>query len=393
MLRLWESVKKYQASHRSLYRLSIVVLFWALADGIASFAFPVYLKQTLGSLALVGLVFASSSIFGLLTDFYFGSEQKGRSFKPYFFLSIFFAAVAYLIALKAKSVFVFLSIMALWGIYYELINFGIVDFLAHFAQKFERAQSAGVVQMFNSLGYLIAPLIAGASVLENRQAMHPALFFMFLSLTAFLLWFGRKKIVPEPPRKKLTSRQELKIWLGAGRRAAWVITAMFLINLWDAVIWSMGPILLTGVLNESAAIVMACFSVPRVFLQGYAGRWADKKGKKEIMLLGLFLAGVFLSLFSLSDMLFYKIITALMTAVGAALVWPSAGGLFIDMIDGYKDQEEEVTGLWGLAHNLAYIVGPVLAGLLGMTVGLPATFLIAGLFLISGAVLIKTLWR
>ena len=45
MLRLLRSIKQYKDGHQPLYHISLVILFWALADGIASFVLPVFMKQ------------------------------------------------------------------------------------------------------------------------------------------------------------------------------------------------------------------------------------------------------------------------------------------------------------------------------------------------------------
>ena len=83
---------------------------------------------------------------------------------------------------------------------------------------------------------------------------------------------------------------------------------------------------------------------------------------------------------------------ALLTAAGASLVWPAGNGLFIDLIDGYKEEEEEIAGLRGFTHNFAFILGPILAGLLAKFFGLDLVFLIFGAFLVFGAVFMKLLW-
>jgi len=392
MLRLFDSLKKYRDGHQPLYHISLVVFFWAVADGINSFALPIFMEQVFGDLALVGLVFASSSFFGLLADILMGSEQKGRTFKPYFILSALLAAFSYWLTFKAQSILSFFFIMALWGFYYDALNFGLVDFLSRFSQKDEHSQSSGVVQMLYSLGYLLAPLMAGYMVFRGRTVMAAALFFILLSLLAFFIWFKKEKSQPDLPRRKLNLKEELNIWRQVARRSSWVLIGLFLLNIWDSLIWSLGPIFLVENFAERSAYIMACFGVPRVFIQGYAGRWADKGSKKFFLTIGLVTAGVFLALFGLESNLGVKLFLALGSALGASLVWPAADGLFIDMIDGYKDEEEEVAGVRGFAHNLAYIIGPLLAGILAKNLGLPAVFLIYGLSLVFGGSLMALFW-
>ena len=266
--------------------------------------------------------------------------------------------------------------MALWGIYFDSLNFGIVDFLSNFTKKQEHAESSGVIEMFYSLGYLIAPIVAGYMILKNRSAMGAALFFMISSGLFFMFWFSRIKVEPKLSKKKLSFLKEFKIWIKIGKKSLWILLALFLYALWDAFVWSIGPIFLISVLQEKSAYVMACFIIPSVFLQGFTGRLADKKGKKGFLWIGLITAGIFLSLFSFSSSLFLYALLALGSAMGACLIKPAVDGLFIDVIDEYKDGEEEVAGLRSVAHNLGYIIGPILAGFLANSFGIPFTFLI-----------------
>ena len=385
MLRLFQSLKQYKDGHQPLYHFSLIILFWALADGVFSYVLPVFMEQSLKNLSLVGLVFSSSSVFGLISSFYLGSEQKGRTFKPYYLISMALAIIAYLLALKAHSWFIFIIIMALWGVYYEGINFCWMDFLNRFSQKFEHSGAAGILQMFSALGYLLGPIIAGFLIFQGRLAILPALTFVLISSLFFIFWFGRKKIEPDVPKRILGSKQELRVWLRVVKKSFWVVLANFLITtFWESLIWSMGPILLTATANKTASLVMSCFILPSVFLRGYSGRLADQKGKKKFIILGFIIAGLFLSLFGLSPSsggFIFKSLMAFGSAVGVCLFWPASDGLFIDLVNGYtKDNEEEVAGVRGAAHNLGYIIGPLMAGFLGSSLGLPTTFFLYGIF-------------
>lgn len=393
MLRFLQSIKKYQKGHQPLYRFSLVVLFWAIADGVFSFLIPIYMQESLQNLFLMGIIFASSSFFGLLLDFFLGSEQKGRTFKPYFGFSVVLALLTYMLAFKAESPWTFLIIMALWGIYYDSMNFTIVDFVNRFSKKWEHAQSSGVVQMFFSFGVFLGPLLLAYLLLPGRSALGISIMAIIASFWLFYFYFRQEKSLPEPPSKKLSFKKELATWIRVSKKAYPVLICRFLIAVWDSLVWSMGPILLLSIFKNRAALIMSCFILPSVIFQGYAGRLADKKGKKRFVILGLSLAGLFLALFNLIDNLAIKVLMVLASAIGSSLVWPAVDGLLVDVINKFKEVEEEVAGLRGLSFNLAYIITPITAGLMGKYLGLSNTFIIFGVFLFISALGIKIFWR
>ncbi|HUV47203.1 MAG TPA: MFS transporter, partial [Candidatus Bathyarchaeia archaeon] len=338
-MRILQAIIEHRQEHKHLYNIGSFFVLLTLADGIASFALPVYMEQVLKNLSLVGILFSTSSIFGLLASFLFGCEQKGRTFKSYFLLAFVLSLANFFLAIRATSWLSLLLVMALWGIYYEAINFGLVEFLNRFSRKWEHAYSSGLVQMFSALGYLLGPIVASLLILRNKEAMKAAIFFMSLAGLVFFWWFGRKKINPKPPKRRYRLRNEFKVWIRVGRKSFWVLLCSLLLTLfWESLIWSMGPIFLVQVLKEKSAYVMVCFGLPKVLLQAYAGRWADKKGKKQFLILGLIIAGFFLSFFGFGNHWFLKALAAMGSAVGASLAWPAADGLLIDVVYGRKDE-------------------------------------------------------
>ncbi|HUV46732.1 MAG TPA: MFS transporter, partial [Candidatus Bathyarchaeia archaeon] len=101
----------------------------------------------------------------------------------------------------------------------------------------------------------------------------------------------------------------------------------------------------------------------------------------------------FLSFFGFGNHWFLKALAAMGSAVGASLAWPAADGLLIDVVYGRKDEKEEIAGLRGMSSDLAYIIGPIIAGFSASAWGFPITFLIAGVSLILGAALVKIYWK
>ncbi len=401
MIRFLEAIKKYENGHRPLYHFALVIFLWAVVDGIISFSIPIYLQEAIKNLALVGFVFSLSSCFGLFWDLYLGSQQKGRVYKSYLWQGFLLTALMCFLIFKFSGLWWFVVMMAVWGFYFENIWFGTFDFLDRFAKRWEHAESFGLVQMLRSAGYVLGPVIGGLAVFLGKGInMGIAFFLLLVGMGFFWTWFhkGEKRILhDEPPKKRLTKGKEVKLWLKVGKKAFWALIGIFLINLWDSLVWFMGPIFLTlhqkGGGGSLAGLTMASFVLPTVIVPGLAGRWADKKGRKGPMFLGFLLAGVFLALFGMGQGALIMMIWALFSAGSISLTIPAVNGLFVDAMAKVKIEDEEIVGARGVASSLGFIIGPVVAGFLGVIMEARMVFAIFGMMMILGAGIIGFFWK
>src|SRR3972149_10247312 len=140
-------VKTYGRSHQALYLLSLVILFWAVFDGITTYITPLVLIESGLSKTAMGLIYASSSVFGAGFDFLMCRLFKNSYYRRVF-LGMFAFSALYLVALAgAKTIWIYLLAMVFWGIYYDLKNFGSFDFVARFTKNADHSSSFGVISV------------------------------------------------------------------------------------------------------------------------------------------------------------------------------------------------------------------------------------------------------
>src|SRR3989338_9146500 len=160
-------MRDYGRRHQALYLLSLVILFWAVFDGITTYVTPLVLTESGLSKTAIGLIIGSSSVFGAVVDFLMCKLFKNSHYRRVFMGMFAFSALYLLVLATAKTFWLFLLAMTLWGVYYDLKNFGSFDFIARFTRTAEHYSSFGVMTVFQAGGYLLAPLIAGFLIVDG----------------------------------------------------------------------------------------------------------------------------------------------------------------------------------------------------------------------------------
>lgn len=379
-------VKTYGRKHQALYLLSLMILFWAVFDGMTTYLTPLVLTESGMSKTAMGLIIGCSSVFGAGFDFLMCRLFKNSYWRRVFLLMFSLSWVYLLILAAAKTIGMFMLAMALWGIYYDLKNFGSFDFVARFTKGSEHGSSFGVLSVFQSGGYLIAPLIAGLLIgsAVGRIPFAAAGIFLSLAMVFFLNLTVRESRFP---RQKLETQyryggliRELNLWRRLDKVLIPVLLTVGILSLIDAFFWTIGPLMAESFIayHRFAGLFMVAYELPILLTGWWVGRVNRVLGKKRTAFLGL-LAGSLL----LTGVGFISRPEALVALVFAAaaclsLAWPSLRAAFADYIREAGRFEQEIEGLEDLYTNTGYIIGPAAAGFLADRLGNGQAFSLVG---------------
>ena len=207
----------------------------------------------------------------------------------------------------------------------------------------------------------IIVLIFGLKESNNRSFIKSMKLFNFSSLTYEL--------------KKIRNFKAFGILL---------LLISLLLTGWEQILLTFGPLFygndVLGMNPGLGGILLACFSFLGIFLSCPAGKLADKFGKKKILILGLFIMGASLILFSISSNFIFIFSSAILISIGWTFSFPAASGLIIDL--SYNEKKGEIAGIWDFFMDLGYVITPIIGGFVAEIFGIRSVFLGIGLFLI-----------
>src|SRR2546428_7480022 len=139
--------------------------------------------------------------------------------------------------------------------------------------------------------------------------------------------------------------------------------------------------------GASLAIIGAMASAYLVsnFIFQYPSGWlADRWGRKQVMILGLFIQAILSLIYLLITDPILFVVLRFVEGIAAAALLPSARAMIIDIVP--PEQQGEAYGIFNAFFNAGFLIGPGLGGLLATT-GYASAFIGAALFRIVAIVL------
>ena len=376
-----------QKQKRALYLLALMTLFWAIYEGTISYMTPLIISERGFSVTMMGIIIGTSSIAGAIFDFIACRIFTNIYYKRIFLIMLSLCLIYPFLLSQANTFILFLLTMSIWGVYYDLKNIGNFDFISRQVEKEDNVSSFGLVQIFQSVGLLIAPLITGFLLADgfNYQPLAMAWIFLVIAFSFFLiLYFLKDKHAPHPER---TYRGRKKTWLGLiliwgdlGKILLPVLILTFMLNFIDAFFWTVGPLFAESLesMKRFAGLFMTAYSLPALLVGWIIGGLAKKHGKKKTAFAALFIGSIFLTgiyFITLPALLIFMVFGA---SFFISMAWPAIQGAYADYISETPSHEKEIAGLQDFFTNIGYVLGPMSAGFIADNLGGQGAFSFLG---------------
>jgi MFS family permease len=386
---------------RLLFTAALMVFFWAVFDSFVSYFTPILITDRGFSNAQMGLIYASSSIFGAIFDFVLAKVIKKAHYRRRFLLLFLVCAGYPMILWGAQTALVFVFAMMLWGLYYDLFSFASFDFISKESPKEHHASSFGTIGVFKSMGYLVGPLVAGglASGVMNFGASNLSLFFLFISFIFLiaLILLGREESSHEvhhhesPPDEAMSMHEEAFLWYRVWRRIVPVIIFTMLVYFFDAIYWTIGPLLSEDFpsFSDFGGLFIVAATVPSLITVWLVGNISGKFGKKRTAYSTFFVSCLVLFAVGFVGNPYAVLLLVFVSSLLSSIAYPSLLGTFADYLKESKRYDNEIIGVEDVAVNIGYVVGPIVAGVLSGIAGNLMTFSYVAIF---GAVVVAVLF-
>ena len=377
--------QKFQHSEirqAGLHSLSALVFCFVIFDGLLAFAIPILIVRSGISESMMGIIIGLSSLFGAIFDLLICIFIKTPNYRKFFLLMLILGLGFPLVLWEANSILFFIVAMAIWGLYYDFYNLGIMDFVRREVSQKESASSFGILRAFHSLGYIVAPLVAGIVIgaVWGGGIFIVAWFFLILGIIFFrqLLIFkkdtttekGSWEISNEKRRRGAV--KELKLWFLVGKMILPLLLATCLLNIFDSAFWTIGPLISEesdGFISLGSLFIMS-YQIPPLIVGGIIGKIIIKKNKrKPVAFLSLLLGSFIFMAFPILTEGRLILLASFAASFMIAIAWPSISAAYIDRINEFSENEKQIETLQDYFTNFGYVIGPILSGYLSQNFG------------------------
>jgi MFS transporter, DHA1 family, tetracycline resistance protein len=367
---------------REIWVLVGAAFLIAIGYGLVAPTLPVFVRSFDVGITAASLVISAFAFFRLVFAPMSGRIVGRFGEMPAFCAGLLVVALSTGACAFAGAYWQLLTLRGLGGIGSTMFTVSALSLLIRLAPVRMRGRASSMWATGFLLGNIVGPLVGGGLAAVSLRAP----FFVYAGVLVLVVVVagpllrgragesGRVESTPSEPQARFrdavahpTYRAALTAsfangWVVIGVRVAlvplFVVEAMRLPEAWGG-------------------IALAVFAAGNAATLLLAGRWADRRGRRPPVLVGLIVSAVATGVlgFLTSPPLFLA--ASLVAGMGGGLVNPPMNAAVADVI-GSRARGGTVLAGFQMASDLGAIIGPVLAGGLAEVAGFPAAFAVTG---------------
>lgn len=364
---------------------------------------PIVITGSGISESMMGLIIGSSSIAGMLFDFFLCRAIKETHYRSMFLFMLMLAALYPLFLFGGTTLTIYLVAMAVWGFYYDFYNIGTLDFVERTSHKEEQVSNFGILRSFEGTGYLIAPFIGSILLLMFHPgpmmlaAIAIPLVLSFFLYTVITLRSSSEKDIYESVKRKdvISFLKEMVLWKHIGILIFPLLILTLTINLVDSAIWTFGPIFsesLGKVNGFSGGFFMTAYALPPLLVGWFVGIATRSYSMKRTAEIAIGIGSILFIILGVISSFKLIIVIAFLASFFMAISWPTVNAVYTDHIQKVSSESKEIETLQDLFTNIGDTSGPIVGGYMAEYLGAAHTFIALGCIggFISLVLLFKT---
>ncbi|MEO8215991.1 MAG: MFS transporter [Acidobacteriota bacterium] len=372
----------------TLFVLGFVAFVTSFGAHVVAVNLPVYAKQVGAGLAMIGLLIAIYDFAEIIAKPVFGFIADRTGMKPTMLvgLAVFSLASLGFFAVDPRLLLLVRLLQGVGAAALSIVSAALVA--AYFPES--RGQAFGFYNAIKGAGYVLSPVVGGAIVwASNFRMIFLACFG--IGVAGFLLSLTLPK-VPASATFKDDDGGDFSIeqFVSVFRNRTllpWyliIVVNMFLVG----ILFGFLPVYVNtlGYDQLRNGLIIGASTLSYLLVQPFAGRLADRIDPIAVIFGGLVLsaAGVVLIPFTRGPLL---IAVAIIGGLGVGTVWTNTDTMVSRLAD--QGRMAATLGAAGSFKELGDMLGPLLIGALGQTLGLRAAFVICGVLGFLSIALLK----
>ena len=173
---------------------------------------------------------------------------------------------------------------------------------------------------------------------------------------------------------------EMKVWRLLSKDSAPFLVLLLALSIQDSFFWTLGSLFAVeySKIGAYSSLIIPLYMLPGLLTGFIAPRMEQNSSKEKLGVATFAISGLLLAMFFTTDILPALLILTFLSSVCSTLSYNFMDSLFSDLVTRLGEDGNYMLGLRGLASDFAYIVGPILAGIVAEYVGIRESFAFIG---------------